>query len=372
MAEMQVDSANNSYVGNSNITVGEWLKEWVNTYKRGTVRNNTLASYIFSINHYIIPEIGNYELQKIRPINIQKLLKKMKNGQCKTTDRKLSIKTIKDVYNVLNMAFEEAVDNNLIKKNCMEKIKPPKLRKKEPQIMTIKEQKQFEELLSDKYDFTVYLFLLKTGERASEAAGSNWEDIDFKNKKITVRSGLVLTARFSEELKKEGAFVEKSELKSESSARKMSMLFDVEKLLLDYRTEYMKVNGIKNVEELKGKPLFLTNKGNRIKSDFLWTKLSRFLKKKDFRHIGVHQLRHTFATRCLEAGISQKYLQKLLGHATPEMTNRYTHLLEEFESDEDEKISEYYENNILKKEKNIQKTYKGKIKGIIKIIKKVA
>ena len=371
MAQAKNDAENNSYIMN-NITVEMWIKKWVNTYKRGVVSNNTLNSYIISINQYIIPEIGDYELQKVKPIHIQQILTKMKNGECKTTNKKLSSKTMKDTYCILNMAFETAIKNNILKDNCVKKVDPPKLRKKEPEIMTREEQKQFENMIINKYDFVVYLFLIKTGERASEAAGTNWDDIDFENKIVLVKNGLVISALFNEELEKKENTIEKSNLKTESSARKIPMLFGLYDLLIHYREEYMKVNNIKTIEELKGKPLFLTNKGNRIQADFLWTKLSRFLKKSKFRHIGVHQLRHTFATRCLEAGISTKYLQKLLGHSTSRMTDRYTHLLSEFEMEENKKIEEYYRNNIIQEEKESQKRYKGKIKGNKRIIRKIA
>ena len=372
MAEARNDAANNSYITNSNITVKEWMKKWINIYKRGTVRNKTLSGYIGYIKQYINPEIGDYELQKVKPIHIKQVLQKMLNGECKTTTKKLALKTVKETYNVLNMAFHEAAENELVKNNCVEKVERPKPRKKEPKIMTREEQKQFESMLSGKYDFTVYLFLLKTGERASEASGTNWEDIDFENKVINVVNGLVLTARYNEDLEIECNELEDTDLKSESSIRKIPMLFEVEKLLKDYREQYMQVNGITTIEELKGKPLFLTNNSNRIKADFLWKKLDKFLKKEGFRHIGVHQLRHTFATRCLEARVSPKYLQKLLGHSTPEMTNLYTHLLEEFETEENEKIDEYYANKVAKNEKSKRKTYKGKIKGKLKIIRKIA
>ncbi len=190
------------------------------------------------------------------------------------------------------MAFHEAAENELVKNNCVQKVERPKPRKKEPKIMTREEQKQFEKMLSDKYDFTVFLFLLKTGERASEASGTNWEDIDFENKVINVVNGLVLTARYDEELEIKGDVLEDTDLKSESSVRKIPMLFGLEELLKDYREQYMQVNGM--------------------------------------------------------------------------------HLLEEFEAEENEKIDEYYENKVTRNEKSKRKTYKGKIKGKLKIIRKTA
>ena len=356
---------------NNNITVEDWLKKWVNTYKRGNISNITLSSYILAINNYIIPEMGKFELQKVQAINIQQLLTKMNLGQLETTNKCLSAKTIKDTYCILNMAFDTAINNNLLKENCVQKVTPPKLRKKEPQIMTIEEQRKFEQLFEGKYGFVVYLFLLKTGERASEAAGSTWDDIDFNNKIVRVKNGIVRAEIFDENLVKKYNTIEDSDLKSESSARKIPMLFGLYDILLEYRRQYMEVNNIRSQKELKGKPLFLTEKKNRIQSDFLWTKLDRFLKKNDFRHIGIHQLRHTFATRCLEAGISVKYLQKLLGHSTTRMTDRYTHLLSDFENDENKKINDYYNKDMRKNSRKNTLKYNGKIMGKIRITKKL-
>lgn len=371
MARMTNEAQNKSYICDNNITVEEWLKKWVNIYKRGTVHNNTLTGYIMYIKQYIIPEMGNYKMQNVKAIHIQQLVYKMKNGMCKTTSKKLSPKTIKETINVLNMAFDVAVENDLLKYNCVEKVELPKLRKVEPKIMTRKEQKEFEKLLSGKYGFTVFLFLLKTGERASEVAGTNWEDIDFENKVIAVRTGWVKSSTFNEELEREENKCEESDLKNESSVRKIPMLFKIEELLLNYRKRYMEINNIKNIEELKGKSLFLTKTGRKVNAEFLWTKLDRFLKKEGFRHIGVHQLRHTFATRCLESGATMKYVKKLLGHSTDEMTNRYTHLLEQFEAEENEKIKDYYNTNFLDTEKE-RKTYKGKIKGNFRNLRKAS
>lgn len=43
-----------------------------------------------------------------------------------------------------------------------------------------------------------------------------------------------------------------------------------------------------------------------------------------------HTLRHTFATRCFEAGVQAKVVQSYLGHATLKMTmDLYTHVTEE-------------------------------------------
>ena len=54
--------------------------------------------------------------------------------------------------------------------------------------------------------------------------------------------------------------------------------------------------------------------------------LWRACRKAGLRQIGWHVLRHTFASHLVMRGASVKVVQELLGHATLEMTMRYSHL----------------------------------------------
>lgn len=126
----------------------------------------------------------------------------------------------------------------------------------------------------------------------------------------------------------------------------MPLIQDAYDFLLEYRERYMKKYGITDIKDLVGRKVFLTNQGNGIVAQFLWTKLDRLLKKVGFRHIRVHDLRHTFATRCLQAGMSLRVLQVILEHASIEMTEKYTHLVDDLDIEEMEKLQNLYDSKL--------------------------
>lgn len=64
-------------------------------------------------------------------------------------------------------------------------------------------------------------------------------------------------------------------------------------------------------------------KGNRMQSVRRAFESAR--KRAELTDLRVHDLRHTFASRLIDRGVPDRIVQKLLGHATPGMTVRYTH-----------------------------------------------
>ncbi len=61
---------------------------------------------------------------------------------------------------------------------------------------------------------------------------------------------------------------------------------------------------------------------------FQW-RLNKYTHLAGIEHLSLHQLRHTFATRLLNAGIPIQSLRKLLGHKHLNMTQRYARVYDE-------------------------------------------
>ena len=72
------------------------------------------------------------------------------------------------------------------------------------------------------------------------------------------------------------------------------------------------------------------------------------LKRNNICNFNFHTIRHTFATRCIEAGMAAVVLQRILGHTNISITlNTYTSVFNQFKDSELQKVVNLYEKNIL-------------------------
>ena len=148
------------------------------------------------------------------------------------------------------------------------------------------------------------LLALYSGMRIGEIAALKWTDIDFESNLIVVndtyqriptialnrRTQLVLT-----------------DSKTEASVRMIPMSRTLKKLLLSHR------------KKSKGTFVFSTN-GQPCEPRLLTYHFHRIRQKAELPAVHFHQLRHTFATRCLEVNRDIPSVSALLGHASTQMT----------------------------------------------------
>lgn len=282
----------------------EYYKQWIEIYKRGAIREATMAKYLMTQKwlEKLIPELKVEELTRTA---YQQLL----NDYAKEHERQTTL----DFHHQLKGAILDALDEGMIKRDPTRKAI---IKGKTPRAKKIKYLNQFElhtllvnlTLTSEiNWDWLI-LIIAKTGMRFSEALALTPKDFDFSHQSLIVDK--------TWDYKGTGGFLP---TKNRSSVRKIQ---------LDWQTI------IKFSELIKGlpddKPIFV--KG-RVFNSTINGVLERYCKKLGIPVISIHGLRHTHASLLLFAGVSIASVARRLGHASMTTTQKtYIHIIQEMEN----------------------------------------
>jgi len=309
-------------IKSSDVLLGEWLDIWLKDYKKNSVSPSTYSSYRINVNHHINPVLGSTEVQKIRPHHIQKLLNSM--GE-ETADRKaLNPWTVIKVKNILSGAFEQAVCNQIILVNPVKATVSPKLEQKEIRILTGDEQKMFLNACKGHRLEAMFTLALATGMRRGEILALSWENIDLDKKCITVKSS-VSRIKDPDTGKTELLFAEPKTKAGRRSVPIVDSLIPVLEAHKERQDSEKKHAGTAwNEHNLA----FCSNVGTILEPRRVATTLEKITKAAGLEHITFHALRHSFATRMLEANVPAKVIQDILGHTDVTLTlNTYSHVV---------------------------------------------
>lgn len=313
-----------------NLTVDEWYRYWMKTFK-SSLSPNTQRNYRDRYSRDIKPFIGNKLIRDIKPMHCQQIINEM--------DKKYAAGTIYQTYICLGSMLKSAMMNDVIPKQPMNGVMMPKFKKrKDIHFLTVEEQARFEEAAKHTRNWPQFRLVLQTGLRTGELIGLTWDCVDFKNRVITVNKQMEY--RYKE--RKWRA----SSPKTLAGIRKIPMTDDAYEILkeiyekkpfrkeapvLEQELEYMDPN-TQRIKKFKMKDCVFVNfrTGEPTKNSSYDTNLYKICEQADVKPFCMHALRHTFATRCIERGVKPKALQKILGHASLSTTmDTYVHVTDE-------------------------------------------
>jgi len=373
MALLIAELEQGTHIDKNKVTVDEWMDTWLEDYKKNKIRPKTYELYTYAIELWIKPAIGSIPLQKLSPEHLQKLYNSI-------LDAKKSTRLVHLVHQLLYGALRQAKKNRKINNNMAEDTELPQLVSKEVRAMTTEEQDKFLQALSTHPMGAAFGTKLGTGLRRGELLGLWWEDVDQAikaymkqiviekkiselktgTKKIDEDIGQTITALKSEtnELKKEmvlhvrrgivyvrGKGIIEEPPKTKKGRRTVPLPTLVVQLLYRHQ-EQLKENGL---YKLNG-PVFPSKAGTYIWPDNFNRSFEKLRDKLNLGDITPHVLRHTFATRLLEAGEETKTIQELLGHAKESTTNDiYIHVTEKLKRRAVDKLDSVLMSGTIKK-----------------------
>lgn len=303
-----------------NMTVDAWYEIWIDM-KRRTVKQGTVFNYSFNYKKHIKPKIGEKEIKKVNPLICQKVLNDMSDSGMKNGTENI-------VKAIMSNMFEYAVQNDVISKNpCKKAVKVSGKDQGDRLPMSLTEQKKFINLITGgKYEY-IFRFVLQTGLRVGEALALKWSDIDFENNILTICRSL------NEDKSKKEWIFEKT--KSKAGERSVPLTKEASRIL---RLVKKKQKGYA-VNIVYGDLVFRNPEGECITRYRLSSRLNYICKLNGMRVISMHILRHTFATRCIEAGMNPKALQSIMGHETISTTlDLYVKVNNEYKIEEVSKV----------------------------------
>lgn len=318
---------NGTYIDKrKNPTVGGWLNTWLYTYKKNTVKERTFDQYEGIIRVHLIPAVGSLKLVELTEVHLQKFYNKLfADG--------LSARTIQLINTVLYSAIKKAIKCGLLIRNVCDIVELPKQSKKERRVLTPEEQEKLLKILKKDEYGAMYIFALFTGLRRGEILALTWDDVNLDSCTIYVRKNLLRVKTYVDTGDKTKLIV--SEPKTETSRRLIPIIDSLVPLLKKQR-ELTQDNNELNL-------VFPSDAGTYIDPGNYNRKFYKLIKKAGLPKANPHSLRHSFATRALEAGIDLKTTQELLGHSSIDITaNLYTHALMEHKQSELKKLKNVF------------------------------
>ena len=312
--KMNTIAKNSKY---SNMLFSDYMLEWLANIKPKVVQS-TYIGYEQVVKGRLCPYFKSKKIKLIdlRPRDIQDFINYLYKQRLKGS-------TIAHYTSNMNTALKEAVIAEIIPSNPMDRIESVKKEVYIPEFYTDDELIELIEVIkTQKLELPLTLGIIY-GLRREEILGLTWNAIDFKNKSITIRK-TVGRGKYDGVTQ----FLIKDIPKNKSSYRTLPMFDFIADLLKKYKEKYKlneKIFGNTYITDYKDFICLMDN-GELVKPDYVDRTFSRILKENGFRHIRLHDLRHSCATLLLRNGVPLPEIQKWLGHSNIITTQRYSHL----------------------------------------------
>lgn len=337
MTEIQREIDRGTYRAPDKTTVSQWMDTWMTTFCVLKVKPLTYSTYERAIKNHIKPAIGAMRLQAVRGTHVQKIY----NGMIASGK---SPKTVKNVAAIMHKAFSVAMKQGLMAANPCDAAELPQVSKKEIKPLTDGEIPMFIKAIDGHPLRNAYALCLFAGLREGECLGLSWDQVDFTNKRITVKQQL-------QEEKKKGAQYYIADSTKSGKPRTIEPP--------EIAFQYLKAERAKQAErqlaagELWSNPdnlVFTTELGKHIAFDYFYRQFKKIAASIDRPDARPHDLRHTAATVAIASGADIKSVQNLMGHATASFTlDVYAHTSDQMKKDTAARMQSYYENLTAKK-----------------------
>lgn len=287
-------------------TFAHYCNSWLISNRR-RLKESSNAKYLADIKNHILPFFGKRFLWEITSEEMDMFI------QLLLYEKKLSPKTVRNILALFHSIYVYAGRRSGRKLPELEIIYP-KQQKKSIRILDEGEEQRLMMFLAREMDlckFGVYL-ALRTGIRIGEVCALRWMDISLETHTISI-SQTAQRIQSPDPGNKSKTQVVIGAPKTESSYRIIPLMPDLAALYVRFASR-------------DPSAFVLTGTRQCMEPRKLQRRLKDYMTQCQISSVHFHTLRHTFVTRCIEAGFDVKTLSEILGHSNISVTlNQYVH-----------------------------------------------
>ena len=276
-------------------------EQWLPTYPASVGnRPTSIREKKNHVRRHLIPALGRHRLDEIRGQVVDRFFADLRKpkpiGKYETRVHTLSDKSIKNIRATLRRIFASAVEWELIERIPL--LPKVKVTDKGWDFFSREEATKLVAAGRDEEERALLSFALDTGARAGEQLALEWGDIDWHNNLVVFRRSST-----------------RGEVGPTKSGRERKVPM----------TERL-AEALRRMKHLRGKLVFCRVDGKPFSLWQLHERLWGACRRAGLREIRWHDLRHSFASQLVSAGVPLRQVQDWLGHSTITMTMRYSHL----------------------------------------------
>jgi integrase len=367
MVMAQTELAHGSYVKPSRLTVGAFLAQWLEAM-REAVKPTTFTNYRDYIEAYVVPHLGRRRLQDLdvptinafyrrlreqgrrkadtnsrmyaywkqetdagRPVTPRQLagstdtgihaaraaVRRYRAGRVPAhREAGLAPKTVKNIHRMLHRAFDDAVSWRYLAFNPVVHAAPPRGRTKRPTPWTPRQVSGFLSAARSDRFYAMWVLVTTTGMRRSELAHLDRQSLNLDAGRLVITSTRVVVAGRAAE----------SDGKSDNSRRTIAL----DRFTIAALRAYVEMVDDERAAWGPTYPdhglLFVYPDGRPLHPDTITARFNRIVDRAGLPRIRLHDVRHTYATVSLDAGVNPKIVSERIGHASLAFTLQiYTH-----------------------------------------------
>jgi integrase len=301
-----------TYVAPQKLTVAAYPAEhWLPAMHARGLRPSTLARYESHVRCAIVPTLGGLPLQAVMPAHLNKLY-----GTLRAAGR--APKTIRNVHGVLSKALGDAERWGLASRNPARLADPPAVSRPRVRVWSPEQTRAFLAAVGSDRLFAVWLLAATTGMRRGELLGLRWADVDLDVGVVRVAQARV----------RAGNQVVAGEPKTARGRRTIALDPATVAALRQHRKRQAEERLLADSSDVDSGLVFTMPDGAPIHPNrfSLWFRTR--VRAANLPAIRLHDLRHSYATAGLAAGVPPKVISERLGHATVAFTlDTYTSAL---------------------------------------------